>query len=61
MRIRKVNSVDVKLYDLTKVEFKTAGNISRDEEIFNMFAAQYRGLLRVSINDYDSIAIKSTS
>lgn len=35
--------------------------LSRDEEIFNMFAAQYRGLLRVSINDYDSIAIKSTS
>ena len=28
MRIRKVNSVDVKLYDLTKVKLKTAGNTS---------------------------------
>ena len=26
MRIRKVNSVDVKLHDLTKVKLKTAGN-----------------------------------
>lgn len=28
MRIRKVNSVDVKLYDLTKVKLKTAGSTS---------------------------------
>ena len=28
MRIRKVNSVDVKLHDLTKVKLKTAGNTS---------------------------------
>ena len=35
--------------------------LSRDEEIFNMFAAQYRGLLRVAINDYDSNATRSTS
>ena len=28
MRIIKVNSVDVKLYDLTKVKLKTAGNTS---------------------------------
>lgn len=28
MRIRKVNSVDVKLYGLTKVKLKTDGNIS---------------------------------
>ena len=28
MRIRKVNSVDVKLYDLSKVKLKTAGNTS---------------------------------
>ena len=35
--------------------------LSRDEEIFNMFAAQYKGLIRVSINDYDNNATKSTS
>ena len=35
--------------------------LSRDEEIFNMFAAQYKGLQRVAVNDYDSKAIKSTS
>lgn len=35
--------------------------LSRDEEIFNMFAAQYKGLLRVSMNDYDNNATKSTS
>lgn len=35
--------------------------LSRDEGIFNMFAAQYKGLLRVAINDYDSNATKSTS
>lgn len=28
MRIRKLNSVDVKLYDLTKVKLKTVGNTS---------------------------------
>ena len=28
MRIRKLNSVDVKLHDLTKVKLKTAGNTS---------------------------------
>ena len=28
MRIRKVNSVDVKLHNLTKVKLKTAGNTS---------------------------------
>lgn len=28
MRIRKVNLVDVELYDLTKVKLKTAGNTS---------------------------------
>ena len=35
--------------------------LSRDEEIFNMFAAQYKGLWRVAINDYDNSATKSTS
>ena len=35
--------------------------LSRDEEIFNMFAAQYKGLWRVAVNDYDNNATKSTS
>ena len=28
MRVRKMNQVDVKLHDLTKVKLKTAGNTS---------------------------------
>ncbi len=35
--------------------------LSRDEEIFNMFAAQYKGLWRVAVDDYDNSATKSTS
>lgn len=35
--------------------------LSRDEEIFNMFAAQYKSLWRVAVNDYDNIATRSTS
>lgn len=35
--------------------------LSRDREIFNMFAAQYKGLWRVAVQDYDNIATKSTS
>lgn len=35
--------------------------LSRDEEIFNMFAAQYKSLWRVAVNDYDNSATKSTS
>ena len=35
--------------------------LSRDREIFNMFAAQYKGLWRVAVQDYDSMATKSTS
>ena len=35
--------------------------ISRDREIFNMFAAQFKGLWRVAVQDYDSKATKSTS
>lgn len=35
--------------------------LSRDNEILNMFAAQYRGLLRTSVEYYDSRATKSTS
>lgn len=35
--------------------------LSRDDEIFNMFAAQFKGLLRVAVQDYDSKATKSTS
>lgn len=35
--------------------------LSRDQEIFNMFAAQYKSLWRVAVHDYDSNAIKSTS
>ena len=35
--------------------------LSRDSEIFNMFAAQYKGLWRVAVQDYDSTATKSTS
>lgn len=35
--------------------------LSRDEEIFNMFAAQYKGLLRVAVAPYDNNATKSTS
>lgn len=35
--------------------------LSRDREIFNMFAAQYKCLLRVAVQDYDSKATKSTS
>lgn len=35
--------------------------LSRDHEIFNMFAAQHRGLCRVATEDYDSKATRSTS
>lgn len=35
--------------------------ISRDIEIINMFAAQYKGLWRVAVADYDNTATKSTS
>lgn len=35
--------------------------LSRDQEILNMFAAQYKGLWRMAVDDYDSKAIKSTS
>lgn len=35
--------------------------LSRDREIFNMFAAQYKGLWRVAVRDYDNMATKSTS
>jgi hypothetical protein len=35
--------------------------LSRDEEIFNMFAAQYKSLWRVAVIDYDNNATKSTS
>jgi hypothetical protein len=35
--------------------------LSRDEVIFNMFAAQYKSLWRVAVNDYDNSATKSTS
>ena len=35
--------------------------LSRDQEILNMFAAQYKGLWRTAVVDYDSKAIKSTS
>lgn len=35
--------------------------LSRDNVIFDMFAAQYKGLLHAAVNPYDSKAIKSTS
>ena len=35
--------------------------LSRDLEIINMFAAQYKGLWRVGVSDYDSMATRSTS
>lgn len=35
--------------------------LSRDSEIITMFAAQYKGLWRVAVNDYDSNATRSTS
>lgn len=35
--------------------------LSRDDEIFNMFAVQYKGLQRCAVTDYESKAIKSTS
>ncbi len=35
--------------------------LSRDTEIINMFAAQYKGLWRVAVENYDSKATKSTS
>lgn len=35
--------------------------LSRDTEIFTMFAAQYKGLWRVAVNDYDNSATRSTS
>lgn len=35
--------------------------LSRDDEIFNMFAAQYTSLWRVAVTDYDNKATKSTS
>ena len=35
--------------------------LSRDSEIFTMFSAQYKGLWRVAVSDYDSNATRSTS
>jgi len=35
--------------------------LSRDAEIFDMFAAQFKGLERVAVEDYDNMATKSTS
>lgn len=35
--------------------------MSRDQELLSMFAAQFKGLWRVSVEDYDSIATRSTS
>lgn len=35
--------------------------LSRDQEIYNMFAAQYKSLWRVAVEDYDNIATRSTS
>ena len=35
--------------------------LSRDQEILNMFAAQYKGLWRTAVEDYDNRAIKSTA
>ena len=35
--------------------------LSRDQEILNMFAAQYKGLWRVGVVNYDNSAIRSTS
>lgn len=35
--------------------------LSRDTELFDMFAAQYKGLWRVAVDNYDNIATKSTS
>jgi len=35
--------------------------LSRDHEIFTMFAAQFKGLWRIAVSDYDSMATKSTS
>ncbi len=35
--------------------------LSRDQELINMFAAQYKGLWRVAVKDYDNNATKSTS
>lgn len=35
--------------------------LSRDIEITTMFAAQYKGLWRVAVSDYDNSATKSTS
>jgi len=34
--------------------------LSRDREIFNMFAVQHKGLWRAAVQDYDSKATKST-
>lgn len=35
--------------------------LSRSPEIFTMFSAQYKGLWRVAVNDYDNNATRSTS
>lgn len=35
--------------------------LSRDVEIINLFAAQYNGLWKISVMDYDNVATKSTS
>lgn len=35
--------------------------LSRDQEILNMFAAQYKGLWRVAVVNYDNSATRSTS
>lgn len=35
--------------------------LSREQEIINMFAAQYKGLWNIAVEDYDNKATKSTS
>lgn len=47
MRVRKMNQVDVKLHDLTKVKLKTAGNMHIPQEL----RIRSRGTERHSASD----------
>ncbi len=48
-------------WDFRDVPLDPVVLLSRDQEILTMFAAQYKGLWRVGVENYDSKAIRSTS
>jgi len=48
-------------WDFREISQEPVVLLSRDQEIISMFSAQYKGLWRVAVEDYDNIDTKSTS